>query len=196
MEFLHKTFVTIEEMTPNEDNGVGKLLISYSFTETPFGQIIIASTSKGICYLAFVDDKNQALQMLQKTFPAAHYEMSKSLMHQNAAFILKKGAGFFSPLVLHIKGTPFQLKVWNALLGIPFGQLTNYRSIAEQIGHPKASRAAGSAVGENPIAILIPCHRVILSTGLLGEYHWGSVRKAALIEWEKNTSKVNFVENR
>lgn len=184
-------------MTPNEyKNGGGNFLISYSFTEIPFSQIIIASTSKGICYLAFADDKDQALLTLQKTFSGAYYEMSNKLLHQNATLILKKTSGYFSRLNLHVKGTPFQLKVWNALLGIPFGQLTNYRSIAGQIKQPKACRAVGSAVGDNPVAILIPCHRVILSTGSLGEYHWGGARKAALIEWEKNTLKVNFTEKR
>lgn len=173
-------------MALNEYKNCGlKLLVSYSFSETPFGHIIIASTLKGICYLAFADNKVQALQSLKNAFPNAHCEMSKISLHQNAASIFKKDTGHFSRLNLHVKGTPFQLKVWKTLLGIPFGHLTNYNYIANKIDNPKAFRAVGSAIGANPVAILIPCHRVILSTGLLGEYHWGRTRKAALIEWEK-----------
>lgn len=182
---LHDLFVKIEGMTPGEyKNGGESLTINYSFAETPFGEILIASTAKGICYMAFSDNETIALEELQKTFPNAGYKQLTDNNQQNALYIFKQDWQRPEQVKLHVKGTDFQLKVWESLLKIPMGKLLTYSDIARQTGNPRASRAVGSAVGDNPIAYLIPCHRVILSSGAFGQYHWDSGRKAAIIGWE------------
>ena len=184
---LHDLFINIEGMTPGEyKNGGEKLQINYSFAETPFGNIIVASTTKGICHLAFADEEVQALRELMNLFPAAHYRQVVDTIQQNALFIFSQDWKDLSRIKLHLKGTAFQLKVWEALLKIPLGGLTTYSRIAESVGNARASRAVGSAVGDNPVAFLIPCHRVIRSTGIIGQYHWGSSRKTAIIGWESS----------
>lgn len=185
---LHDLFVKIEGMTPGEyKNGGESLIINYSFAETPFGEILIASTPKGICYMAFSDNETTALEELQKLFPNAEYKQLTDNTQQNALYIFKQDWQQPEQIKLHIKGTDFQLKVWESLLKIPAGKLSTYGDIARQIDNPKASRAVGSAVGDNPIAYLIPCHRVILSSGAFGQYHWDSSRKTAIIGWENAT---------
>ncbi|WP_461453564.1 bifunctional helix-turn-helix domain-containing protein/methylated-DNA--[protein]-cysteine S-methyltransferase [Mucilaginibacter sp.] len=182
---LHDLFVNIEGMTPAEyRNGGAALSINYSFAESPFGDIIVASTSKGICFIAFADDKEIALGELKNQFPNADYHQFADVIHQNAMFIFRKDWSQLSDIKLHLKGTDFQLKVWDALLKIPVGGLNTYASIAQKINSPQASRAVGSAIGANPVSFLIPCHRVIRSSGETGQYHWGSTRKAAIIGWE------------
>jgi AraC family transcriptional regulator of adaptative response/methylated-DNA-[protein]-cysteine methyltransferase len=182
---LHDLFTTIEGMTPGEyKNGGETLSINYSFAESPFGDVIVASTSKGICHLAFADDREGALTDLGDRFPNAAYNQGHDPIQAAALSVFSKDWTRLSEIKLHVKGTPFQLKVWEALLRIPPGGLATYSSLSGKIGHPGASRAVGSAVGANPIAFLIPCHRVILSTGETGQYHWGSTRKTALIGWE------------
>ena len=182
---LHDLFMTIEGMTPGEfKNGGEQLKINFSFSETLFGNVIIASTKKGICYLAFYDDKNLALELLVNVFPKATYEQFTDIHQANALSFFSKNWDDANYIKLHLKGTPFQLKVWQALLKIPMGKLSTYSSIALSINNVQASRAVGSAVGDNPVAFLIPCHRVIRSTGEFGHYHWGPVRKTAMIGWE------------
>ncbi|GAC1306556.1 MAG: methylated-DNA--[protein]-cysteine S-methyltransferase [Mucilaginibacter sp.] len=182
---LHDLFMNIEGMTPAEyKNGGRSLAINYSFAESPFGNIIVASTPKGICYMAFADDRGAAFSHLQAQFPNAQYTQMVDLAQQNALFIFKKDWSELSGIKLHLKGTPFQLKVWEALLNIPIGGLATYATVASTIQQPTASRAVGSAVGDNPVAFLIPCHRVIKSTGEFGQYHWGATRKSAIIGWE------------
>ena len=182
---LHDLFMNIEGMTPAEYKNGGKALsINYSFSESPFGNIIVASTPKGICYMAFADDRGEAFSSLQAQFPNAQFTQMVDQAQQNALFIFKKDWSQLSAIKLHLKGTNFQLKVWEALLNIPLGGLSTYSSVAAAIQHPKASRAVGSAVGDNPVAFLIPCHRVIKSTGETGQYHWGATRKSAIIGWE------------
>ncbi len=182
---LHDLFMNIEGMTPAEYKNGGKALaINYSFAESPFGNIIVASTPKGICYMAFADDRDEAFSSLQAQFPNAQYTQVVDLAQQNALFIFKKDWSELSGIKLHLKGTPFQLKVWEALLNIPIGGLCTYATVAAAIQQPTASRAVGSAVGDNPVAFLIPCHRVIKSTGEFGQYHWGPTRKTAMIGWE------------
>src|ERR1700761_7283089 len=144
---LHDLFMNIEGMTPAEYKNGGKALsINYSFAESPFGNIIVASTPKGICYMAFADDRVQAFNNLQAQFPNAQYTQMVDVAQQNALFIFTKDWSQLSNIKLHLKGTNFQLKVWEALLNIPMGGLSTYSSIAEQIGSPRASRAVGSAV--------------------------------------------------
>lgn len=182
---LHDLFISIEGMTPGEyKNGGSQLQINYSFAESPFGNIIVASTAKGICHLAFADEEKKAFTELQTRFPNAAFRQVVDAIQQNALFIFSQDWKNLSSIKLHLKGTAFQLKVWEALLKVPAGQLTTYSGIAAATGNDKASRAVGSAVGDNPVAFLIPCHRVIKSTGVIGDYHWGSDRKTAIIGWE------------
>jgi len=182
---LHDLFINIEGMTPGEyKNGGENLSINYSFAESPFGNILVASTAKGICHIAFADDEKKALEALQKVFPNADYKQMVDLVQQNVLYIFTHDWSKLNQIKLHLKGTEFQLKVWETLLKIPMGQLTTYGNIAKQIQQPNASRAVGTAIGDNPVAFLIPCHRVIQSTGVFGQYHWGSTRKTAMIGWE------------
>lgn len=181
---LHDLFVSIEGMTPAEfRNGGSSLTINYTFSQTPFGMVIVASTSRGVCYLAFADDEQHAFHHLQQQFPNAEYR-KRSDEHQVKALSFFNKEECSEKLQLHLKGTPFQMKVWEALLKIPMGRISTYLQIAGSISNAKASRAVGSAVGDNPVAFIIPCHRVIRSTGDFGEYHWGPVRKTAIIGWE------------
>lgn len=182
---LHDLFINIEGMTPAEyKNGGKELSINYSFAESPFGNIIVASTAKGICYMAFADDHADALEQLKLHFPNAAYTQVLDLAQQDALHIFKKDWSQLPAIKLHLKGSSFQLKVWEALLKIPMGGLCSYGDISQNIHLPNAGRAVGSAVGANPVAFLIPCHRVIRSTGESGHYHWGSTRKSAMIGWE------------
>lgn len=182
---LHDLFINIEGMTPGEyRNGGRELAINYSYTESPFGSVLTASTSKGICHMAFADDKKNSLDELKAKFPSAKFTKNTDHLQANAVSIFQQDWSKPNKIKLHLKGTEFQLKVWNTLLKIPTGTLTTYGNIAEEINNPNASRAVGSAVGENPVAFLIPCHRVIKSTGVIGQYHWGNTRKTAMIGWE------------
>lgn len=183
---LHDLFMKIEGMTPGEYKNGGELLtINYSFAESPFGTIIVASTTKGICYMAFADDGyDTSFAELQKHFPNATYNQLVDKIQQDAIFIFTQDWSKLNQIKLHLKGTPFQLKVWETLLKVPMGGLITYGGLAGNLNNPNASRAVGSAVGDNPVAFLIPCHRVIRSTGETGQYHWGSQRKNAMIGWE------------
>jgi AraC family transcriptional regulator of adaptative response/methylated-DNA-[protein]-cysteine methyltransferase len=188
---LHDLFVNIEGMTPGEYKNAGENLhINYSFAESPFGNIIVASTSKGICHIAFYDDENMAFANLQHQFPAAQYQQILDKEQQNALYIFSHDWSKLHQIKLHLKGTDFQLKVWEALLKIPMGKLATYGNIAKQLQNPNASRAVGTAIGDNPVAFLIPCHRVIQSSGALGGYHWGVNRKTAMIGWEAAKTNV------
>ncbi|MES2809983.1 MAG: methylated-DNA--[protein]-cysteine S-methyltransferase [Bacteroidota bacterium] len=183
---LHDLFIKIEGMTPGEyKNGGEQLQINYSFAESTFGTIIVASTNKGICYMAFVDGSNDdAFAKLHTQFPNATYNQFVDTIQQNALYIFTQNWSKLQDIKLHLKGTPFQLKVWETLLKVPVGGLVTYGGLAANLQNPNASRAVGSAVGDNPVAFLIPCHRVILSTGETGQYHWGSQRKSAMLGWE------------
>jgi AraC family transcriptional regulator, regulatory protein of adaptative response / methylated-DNA-[protein]-cysteine methyltransferase len=187
---LHDLFVSIEGMTPGEfRNGGADLEINYSFAESPFGALLVASTAKGICYMAFVDEATPsgeptAFAELRSRFPNARFRQMTDLIQQNALYIFTQDWSRLKEIKLHLKGTDFQLKVWETLLKVPMGGLSTYKDIAGRIGNAKASRAVGSAVGDNPVAFLIPCHRVIQSTGVIGQYHWGATRKTAIIGWE------------
>lgn len=188
---LHDLFITIEGMTPGEyKNGGESLTIHYSDAESPFGKIWIASTNKGICYMAFADNKELAETEMKALFPNASYLRETDGFQQNALQVFALDWKNPEQIRLHVKGTDFQLKVWETLLKVPMGQLTTYGEIAKRLDNPKACRAVGSAVGDNPVAFLIPCHRVIQSTGSFGQYHWGSDRKTAMIGWEITGTEV------
>lgn len=183
---LHDLFIKIEGMTPGEyKNGGEQLAINYSFAESPFGNIIVASTPKGICHMAFTDDNHEAaFNVLRNNFPNATFKQIVDSIQQNALFIFKQDWRKLDEIKLHLKGTAFQIKVWETLLEVPPGGLTTYAGLAKKSGYTGASRAVGTAVGNNPVAFLIPCHRVIKSNGEIGQYHWGAVRKNAIIGWE------------
>lgn len=190
---LHDLFINIEGMTPAEyKNGAKNLSINYSFAESPFGNLIVASTAKGVCYMAFNDDEANALNDLKQKFPNATFLRKLDLIQQNALFIFQNDWNKLPEIKLHLKGTDFQLKVWETLLKVPMGQLSTYGNIAEQIGNANASRAVGTAIGSNPVAFLIPCHRVIQSSGNIGGYMWGETRKTAIIGWE--SAKTDILE--
>lgn len=182
---LHDLFVSIEGMTPGDyKNGGENLTINYCFAETPFGEVIVASTQKGVCHMHFETDEKKALDDLCARFPNASYHQVTDRYQQEALFIFQEDWRQLDKIKLHLAGTPFQIKVWESLLKIPMGSLTTYGEIANDIGNPKSSRAVGNAVGSNPIAYLIPCHRVIQSSGKIGGYMWGTDKKAAIIGWE------------
>lgn len=189
---LHDLFINIEGMTPAEyKNGAKNLDINYSFAESPFGNLIVASTNKGVCFMGFYDDEHTAFAALQAHFPHAQFTRKLDMIQQNALFIFQNDWSKLHEIKLHLKGTDFQLKVWETLLKIPMGQLATYGTIAQKIGNPNASRAVGTAIGSNPVAFLIPCHRVIQSTGTFGGYMWGPTRKTAMIGWEGAKTQTN-----
>ncbi|PWS26482.1 cysteine methyltransferase [Pedobacter yonginense] len=190
---LHDLFINIEGMTPGEyKNGGENLNINYSSAESPFGNILIASTPKGICHISFTDEESLGLENLKAQFPQANYTPKLDLAQQNALFIFSHDWTKLNQIKLHLKGTDFQLKIWETLLKIPIGKLSTYGAIAKQVQNAKASRAVGTAIGSNPVAFLIPCHRVIQSNGALGGYHWGTARKSAIIGWEASKIELNY----
>lgn len=182
---LHDLFVKIEGMTPGEYKNKGEnLTIKYSFSDNIFGEVLTASTNRGLCYMGFSDNRQMALQDLKERFPKANYISQIDAIQQNALQVYSQDWSKMKKIKLHLKGTDFQLKVWEALLKIPTGNLATYGNIAHNIEKAKASRAVGTAIGRNPIAFLIPCHRVIQSTGIIGGYMWGTTRKTIMLGWE------------
>jgi AraC family transcriptional regulator, regulatory protein of adaptative response / methylated-DNA-[protein]-cysteine methyltransferase len=182
---LHDLFVTIEGMTPGEFKyGGSSLVISYDFYVSRFGKLLIASTPKGICHVAFADEEEAALAVLKDMFPKAEMVNQTALMHSTILHVFSADYDKPEKIKLHLKGTQFQLKVWEALLKIPEGKLSTYGAVANAIGKRSAARAVGTAIGDNPVAFIIPCHRVIQASGVIGNYMWGKDRKIALIGWE------------
>ena len=187
---LHDLFVSFEAMTPGEYKNKGKGLdIAYGFFPSPFGEYLLAVTGKGICGLIFIENESRApaVETLKKRWPRSKVyesmEATKPYAEDIEADLLNHRSDRDRPTYF-LKGTAFQIKVWQALLRIPFGTLVTYNNIAVMIGMPTSVRAVANAISRNAIAFLIPCHRVITSTGLLGGYRWGLDRKTALIGWE------------
>ena len=181
---LHDLFVTLEAVTPGEVRCGGEnIAFSYGTHPSPFGECFIALTDRGIHQLAFIENKEAALCLkdLQLQWPAARFHQNPALTLASIEKIFNPGSNSHSPFKLWLKGSPFQFKVWEALLAIPEGRLACYSSIANDIEQPRAARAVGSAVAKNPIAYLIPCHRVIKNIGVLGNYRWGEARKQAMV---------------
>ncbi len=179
----HQWTIHIEPMSPRElSDGDEPLAVTVCATDTRVGRVLIASTPKGVCFLAF-DDEDARLQLQQMFGHAVIIHRVDDVM-QPAIDAIERPQGSGS-IRLHLKGTDFQFRVWQALLTVPCGTLATYGQLAQQLGCPKASRAVGSAVGKNPVAVLIPCHRIIPATGGLGNYRWGKHRKAMLIEQER-----------
>ncbi len=184
---LHDLFITTEAVTPGEykSRGAG-VTIRYGIHPTPFGKCLIATTERGICHLGFVQSsEGEAIDALVSDWEQAtmieDYRSTVSLIEP--IFDLRY-SNRGKPLHVHLRGTNFQLKVWEALLQIPAGEVTTYAGIASKIGNPGATRAVGTAVGHNPIAVLIPCHRVIRKAGEFGNYRYGALRKKALLARE------------
>jgi AraC family transcriptional regulator, regulatory protein of adaptative response / methylated-DNA-[protein]-cysteine methyltransferase len=183
---LHDLFVTFEAITPAEYKRKGEgLTISYGTHETPFGYAFIAITTRGILALTFlsVDESIDELVSLKNTFPKAEFieNQEDTSIFINQIFVESDSK---NPLTLLVRGTNFQIKVWEALLKIPSGKLACYEDIAKLIDKPTAQRAVGTAIGSNHIAYLIPCHRVIQKIGTTGNYRWGEYRKKAILGWE------------
>lgn len=189
---LHRLFIQIEGMSPAAFKKAGKgLTIHYSLHPTPFGTCIVASTPIGICYMSFSDNANQAVQELRAEFKYATIVAGNPPTHEEAVSIFTfLDDGNIRSIKLHLKGSPFQLKVWEALLKIPAGNVCSYGQIADVIGQPSASRAVGTAIGQNLVGYLIPCHRVIQASGALGGYRWDLTRKLALLGWEQTKTKI------
>lgn len=184
---LYDHFVQLEAVTPGEFMGGGEgLTIEYAVHATPFGEVFIAATAKGICKLAFLDYESveSCLSELGKKWPHAVMREITGTGRAVIEFMSGNTAKRDRPLSLHVSGTNFQINVWKALLQIPPGRVVSYSQIAEAVHKPDAARAVGSAVAANPVAFLIPCHRVIRQSGLLGGYHWGGTRMHAIHAWE------------
>ncbi|MDT0496736.1 methylated-DNA--[protein]-cysteine S-methyltransferase [Algiphilus sp. W345] len=188
---MHDLFVGLESMTPGEyRDAATRLRICWSFEATPFGRALFASTERGLCRIAFADDDAQALDELRAAWPGAQY-VADPAAHDGAAQELSKRMRGEAPqqsLGVLLKGTPLRIKVWEALLRVPFGGVASYSSLAAAAGEPRAVRAVASCVAANPLAYLIPCHRVIRSSGAIGDYHWGSQRKTVLLAAEQAVS--------
>ena len=183
---LHDLFVNVEAMTPGEYKHRGRgLTIRYGVHPSPFGQCLIMRTSRGVCGLAFTSPgrSGEALAELARGFEAATFVEDATATAGIAGTIFDAPAGG-DAIALHLRGTAFQIKVWRALLAIPPGCVTSYGELAHRIGAPRASRAAGTATASNPVAWIIPCHRVIRASGVLGEYRWGRGRKLAMLSLE------------
>lgn len=183
---LHDLFVAADGVTPGEYRRRGEgITLRYGFQATPFGECLVAVSARGICALEFRDataSPRDQLERLERRWSAAELVEQPSATRDIVESIFRPRAR--KHLLLHLRGTNFQLKVWEALLRIPEGKLVSYGTIAAGLGKPGAVRAVAGAVGANPVALLIPCHRVIKSTGHFGDYRWGGERKRALIGFE------------
>ena len=186
---LHDLCVTLEAASPGEmKSGGAGMQIDFGFAESPFGEALIAESKRGICHLTFVDGsgRNAARDRLVTEWSNAKLNRNDARMNELCAKIfteLRDGSARPN-LRAFVRGTPFQVRVWRALLQIPLGSLTTYGRLAQLIGQSKAARAVGSAVGANPISFIVPCHRVIRETGALGNYGGGPIRKRAMVGWE------------
>ncbi len=185
---LHDLFITWEAVTPGEfrQQGAG-LTIQYGFHPSPFGEILLGVTERGICHLSFVTnaDHTASLESLRCAWQSAALLEKPSITQPLVEQVFQAAPPEpANPLQVHLRGSNFQLKVWEALLRIPLGGVVSYRDVASHLGSPAASRAVGNALARNPVAVLIPCHRVIHSLGEFGNYHYGEARKIALLGWE------------
>ena len=184
---LHDLMVVCEAMTPGEIGARGAgLTISYGFAESPFGRVLVGTTARGVCHLRFVEtDSDQAAEAdLRAEWPKATFIRDDAAAHRLGKALFGPGGPDSAPLRVLLKGTNFQIKVWEALLRIPAGKVASYSGLAAAMGMPAAQRAVGSAVARNPVAYLVPCHRVIRESGDFNQYRWGVERKAALLAWE------------
>ncbi len=185
---LHDLYVNFEAMTPGDfkKQGAG-LKIEYGFSQSPFGECLLALTQRGICYLGFVnqDQRAETVSQLFQTWSGSDFsEHPQRIKSMVETIFTVDPSKTVVPFNLQLKGTNFQVQVWKALLNIPQGWFVSYQDIATHIGRPKAFRAVANAVAINPVAYLIPCHRVIAKSGKIHQYRWGAARKKAMIGWE------------
>jgi AraC family transcriptional regulator of adaptative response/methylated-DNA-[protein]-cysteine methyltransferase len=181
---LHDLMINVHGATPGEiKSGGDGVVIEYGVQPSPFGDAFLATTSRGLCALSFItpDDTERPLRELRKRWPHAVLQENTTAAARAARTAFGDGGDQIS---LYLKGTNFQIRVWEALLRVPSGHAVTYEEIARDIGRPTAMRAVGAAIGQNPIAYLIPCHRVLRKSGAFGEYHWGASRKKAILAWE------------
>lgn len=184
---LHDLFLQCEAMSPGEYKNRGQgLTISYGMHPSPFGQCLIATTSRGICWFRFIQEghRPEALEVLHHQWAKAKIKNDATSTSPYLARIFNPVKIYRKPLYLLVKGTNFQMKVWEALIRIPQGGMVSYQQVARQLGMPNGSRAVANAVAANPIQYMIPCHRVIQSLGTFGGYQAGHERKKALLAWE------------
>ncbi|MBI2310895.1 MAG: methylated-DNA--[protein]-cysteine S-methyltransferase [Betaproteobacteria bacterium] len=185
---LHDHFVSLEAVTPGEYRAGGEgLAIRYGVHAGPFGPMFVAETDRGICVLAFIEERGLARQLaeLRREWPEARLMADQAATGATAKRLFGAQPAAGEKLHLLVRGTNFQVQVWQALLRIPEGALCTYGQIAAALGRPQAARAVAGAVASNPVAFLIPCHRVIRGEGTLGGYRWGEPRKAAILAWEQ-----------
>ncbi len=184
---LHDLFINLEGISPGEhkQRGAG-LVLNWGAYPSPFGDCLLVASPRGICSLSFLvgGGVKAHLAEVREEWPQADFRPDNGKLKGVAARVFSP-ARSGAPLTLHLQGTNFQVQVWQALLRIPFGEVVTYGDVARSVGSPKAVRAVGTAVGHNPVAFLIPCHRVIRETGALGEYHWGAEKKRAMQVWEQ-----------
>lgn len=162
--------------------------IAYNFYSTSKGEMLVASTCKGVCRVAFADDREEALDELRAEFRGALFEQRREECHRQMLRVVEGKAG--GEVVLHLQGTPFERKVWREVVRVPYGVTVSYADIAARTGYTKAYRSVGNAVGANPVAIVIPCHRVIHADGSLGDYNAGADKKHALLEREREIGNI------
>ena len=190
MGISNKVFVKVKPVPKIEWKK--KNIISYSFFSSKFGKIVVASMPQGICYVGLAISRESALQELRDRFSSGVFRRHKNKQHEHVKKLFAGKWEKGEKLVLYLKGTVFQLKVWKALLQIPTGSLSTYSKIAMQTGYPKAQRAVGTAIGRNPILYIIPCHRVIAQNGKMGGFYWGIEKKIELLNAE-NAGYLHFV---
>ena len=192
---LHDLCVNLEAASPGEiKSGGAGWTISAGFADSPFGRCLIGESPRGLCHLSFVEDENDRknLATLQAEWPQAQLHRDDSAAAEVAARIFERPTGACPRPALRavVRGTAFQVRVWRALLQVPPGTLVSYGRLAAAVGKPTAARAVGAAVGQNSLAYLIPCHRVIRDTGVVGDYRWGRIRKRAMLVWEDQARRL------
>jgi AraC family transcriptional regulator, regulatory protein of adaptative response / methylated-DNA-[protein]-cysteine methyltransferase len=186
---LHDLCVKFEAASPGEVKSSGRgWQLEFGFASSPFGECILAESPRGVCYLAFSESgrRREAEARLAEAWPAAVRKRNDAAAVRLVDRVFRAAPGDVHepPLRAMVSGSAFQVRVWQALLQVPVGSLVSYGGLAMAIGQPAAARAVGTAVAANRLAYLIPCHRVIRETGVVGEYRWGPLRKRALIAWE------------
>lgn len=162
--------------------------IAYDYYPTSRGEMLVASTCKGVCRVAFADDREEALDELRAEFRGATFEQRKEECHKQLVRSMERKSA--TDLTLYLQGTPFERKVWREVVRIPYGITASYADIAARTGYTKAYRSVGNAVGANPVAIVIPCHRIIHADGTLGDYNAGAEKKHTLLEREREINTL------
>lgn len=188
---LNETYFSIKKNSnPIINNKDIQIELSFEYFDSPFGRMLIVSSLEGICYLHFVRSEKKSIEQLKWQFPRAQFMEQTNEWHKGVEQFISLNQTPENIIPLHIHGTPFQFQVWNHLLKIPFGALKTYGMIANELNNPMSSRAVGKAVGTNPIALIIPCHRVVPASGIIGHYLWGKEKKQAIIGWEMHHSQM------